>query len=80
MSSGLLGVEALSSELLSSGAFGSEAFSSLPTGLGGGSDLFDSERMTLFLRAMENNLDVLGSLFSAFGSPGASDGFSAGGW
>ncbi len=78
LASGLLGVESLSSELLSSGGFGSESLSS--GGLGGGSDLHDNERRELFLKAMENNLDVLGSLFSAFGSPGASDGFSAGGW
>lgn len=78
--SGLFGLASLSSETLASGGFGSEAFSSFPQGLGGGSDLFDNERAALFLRAMEHNLDVLGSLFSAFGSPGASDSFSSGGW
>ena len=80
---GALGSETLSSggfgsEALSSGALGSEAWRLAQGGLGGGSDLLDSERAALFRKAMENNLEVLGSLFSAFGSPGASDGFSAG--
>ena len=79
------GLGALSSEVLSSGAFGSEALSSggpgsevwnlAKGGLGGGSDLLDGERAALFRRAMEGNLDVLSSLFSPFGSPGASDGY-----
>ncbi len=84
----------LSSELLSSGAFGSEILSSLAApgpnseawrmagggGAPGGSDAMDSERALMFRHAMEKNLDGLNSLFSGFGSPGASDGFSAGGW
>ena len=80
LSSGSLGL-GLSSENLSSSGFGSEAWRLAgvvqPSG---GSDAFDAERAALFQRAMADNLDVLGSLFSAFGSPGASDGFSAGGW
>ena len=81
LSSGLLGLGGLSSENLSSGGFGSEAWRL--AGVvhpGGGSDVFDAERTALFEQALKDNLDVLGSLFSAFGSPGASDGFSAGGW
>ena len=90
------GIGALGAEWLSSGAFGSEMLSSLAMpgpsseawrlagriGPGGGSDTMDSERAAVFLHAVEKNLDVLGSLFSAFGSGqgGASDGFSAGGW
>lgn len=90
LSSGSLGLTGLSSERLSSGGFGSETLASgsfgseawqlAHGGPGGGSDLLDSERAALFLKAMEHNLDVLGSLFSAFGSPGGSDGFSAGHW
>ena len=84
---------AFGSENLSSGAFGSESLSSFTAGPsseawrlagkggpGVGSDTMDSERATVFLQAVEENLDVLGSLFSAFGSLGGSDGFSAGGW
>ena len=88
------GVPGLRGEFLSSGAFGSENLSSFTAGpsseawrLAGSfqpgaqsSDTLDSERARMFLQAMEKNLDVLGSLFSGFGSPGASDGFSAGGW
>ena len=75
--SGLLG---LSSENLASGGFGSEAWRL--AGVvhpGGRNDQFDAERAALVEQALKDNLDVLGSLFSAFGSPGASDGFSAGG-
>ena len=80
LSSGLLGL-GLSSENLSSGGFGSEAWRLAGVVKpGGGSDAFDAERAALFEQALKDNLDVLGSLFSAFGSPGASDGFSAGGW
>ena len=88
LSSGTFG-----SELLSSGALGSETLSSFTAGpsseawrlagkvgVGVGSDTMDSERATVFLLAVEKNLDVLGSLFSGFSSPGGSDGFSAGGW
>ena len=90
------GVGLMGGDSLSSGAFGSETLSSLAApgpsseawrlagriGPGGGSDAMDSERATVFLHAMEKNLDVLGPLFSSFGSGqgGASDGFSAGGW
>ena len=92
------GPVAMGSEWLSSGAFGSETLSSF-TAPGpsseawrlagnhrsgsGGSDTMDSERAAVFLHAVEKILDVLGTLFSAFGSEqggGASDGFSAGGW
>ena len=80
LASGLLGL-GLSSENLSSGAFGSEAWRLAgvvqpPTGSG---DQFEGELAAMFQRALGGNLDVPGSLFSAFGSPGASDGFSAGG-
>ena len=90
------GAAPLGAGWLSSGAFGSETLSSLAgpgpsseawrlagrIGPGGGSDTMDSERAAVFLHAVEKNLDVLGPLFSAFGSGqgGASDGFSAGGW
>lgn len=81
LSSGLPGFGNLGSELLSSGAFGSESWRLAGVVQpGGASDLSDGERTALFQRAVADNLDVLGSLFSAFGSPGASDGFSAGGW
>ncbi len=92
-SSESLTVGAPDSDLLSSGAFGSENLSSFTAGpsseawrlagkigVGVGSDTMDSERAAVFLHAVEKNLDVLGALFSAFGSPGGSDGFSAGGW
>ena len=81
LSSGLLGL-GLSSENLSSGGFGSEAWrmAGVVHPPRGGSDAFDAGRAALFQQALVDNLDVLGSLFSAFGSPGASDGFSAGGW
>ena len=92
--SGPLAGGGLGGEWLSSGAFGSEGLSSFAAGPsseawrmaasvgpgGNSSDTTDHERATMFLHALEKNLDVLGSLFSAFGSPGASDGFSAGGW
>ncbi len=84
---------AFGSGLLASGAFGSESLSSFIAGpsseawrmagkggLGVGSDTMDSERAAVFLHAVEKNLDVLSSLFSAFDSPGGSDGFSSGGW
>lgn len=84
---------ALGSDLLSSGAFGGESLSSFTpgpsseawrlagrVGAGVGSDTMDRERAVAFLHAVEKNLDVLGSLFSGFSSPGGSDGFSAGGW
>ena len=80
LSAGLPGL-GLSSENLASGGFGSEAWRLAGVFQpGGGSDQFDAERAALFEQALKDNLDVLGSLFSAFGSPGASDGFSAGGW
>ena len=78
-SSGLLDLGP-SSENLASGGFGSEAWRMAGSGAGGGSDVADRERTEIFHRALADDLDVLGSLFSAFGSPGASDGFSAGGW
>ena len=96
LASGALAPGIFGVEWLSSGAFGSEALSSLAIpgpsseawrlagriGPGGGSDTMDSERAAVFLHAVEKNLEVLGPLFSAFGSDqgGASDGFSAGGW
>ncbi len=72
------GSEALSSGLLSAGG-NSEAWRMAGSGSGapGGSssDLLSSERAAMFLHAVENNLEMLSSLFShPFSSPDAGSG------
>lgn len=78
--SDLLGLGGLSSDFLSSGAFGSEAWRTAGVVTGETGKGPTGAQSAVFFRALEGNLDVLGSLFSGFGSPGASDGFSSGGW
>ena len=68
--------------LAAAGAGGSESLNSEAwrmAGVGAGPDSagMDSERAEIFRRALENNLNVLGSLFSAVNS-GLSSGFSPG--
>ena len=67
----------LSSEMLTSGALSSVSWQLAGLGAGPDSAGMDSERAEMFRRALGNNLDVLGSLFSAVNS-GLSSDFSPG--
>ena len=78
------GSEGLSSGLLARGP-SSEAWRMAGSGGPSGSDTLSSEQTAILLRAMENNLDVLGSLFShgfgnseALSSPGGYAGTAGG--
>ena len=77
LSSETLSSFGLSSEMLAgAGPGGSEAWRMAAAGSGPDSAGIDSERAEIFQRALGNNLDVLGSLFSAVNS-GLSSGFGS---